>query len=126
MTNTNKMTYVAALSEAIAAGAISAEAIEKLEALKASIEKKSASKAGKPTKKQTEAEGFKATLLAEMEPNRLYGVAELAKILSEVVGQELSPSKVTPMLTKLKNEGMVENLKEKGKSFYRLAEVEEG
>ena len=56
-----KMTYVSAIDNALN-GLLDAETVEKLEALKVSLVKRSASKTSKPTKRQVENEAIKAQI----------------------------------------------------------------
>ena len=63
-----KMTYVKAIDVVLNGGEVTSEVREKLEALKASIAKKNGAER-KPTATQTANEGYKADILARMEPS---------------------------------------------------------
>lgn len=75
----------------------------------------------KPTHKQIENAGFKSDILAFMEPDTLYTVADLAKSVPSIVAAGISASRVTAMMTQLKNDGAVVRTEDKRKSFYSLA-----
>ena len=97
---TEKMTYTKALETVLVAGKgiYSDEVIEKLEALKASLEKRSATRSGKPTKAQREVAEFTETVYAALtdEPVRC---GELATQLG------VSCQKVSAALRKLVEAG---------------------
>jgi len=105
MNMTEKMTYVKALEFAMSQldSTVSKEVTEKLEALKAQLEKRAQYKgSGKPTKAQREVAEFReavmATLAEKAEPVQC---GELAKEM-EVSGQKMSAA-----LSKLVKEGRV-------------------
>lgn len=75
----------------------------------------------KPTPKQVENAGFKSDILAFMEPDTLYSVADLTKSVPSIVAAGISASRVTAMMTQLKNDGAVVRTEDKRKSFYSLA-----
>lgn len=111
-----KMTYVKALELALA-GEMNAEVIEKLEALKGSLEKRGASRT-KETKAQREVAEFTeavAQFLAEQsEPVRC---GEIAKVM------EVSGQKVSAALTKLVKAGRaVKVVGEKKVTLFAIAE----
>ena len=70
----------------------------------------------KPTAQQLANEALKANILSDMEADRLYAVGEMIKELPSCT--DLSSSKVTSMLTQLKNEGKVIKTEDKRKSYY--------
>ena len=75
----------------------------------------------KPTPKQIENEGFKADILAWMESEKDYSVAEIAKGVPSFDAAGVKPQRVTALLTQLKDAGKVVRTEIKGKAFYRLA-----
>lgn len=116
-----KMTYTSALEIAIASVA-SDEVKEKLEALKAQLEKKSSAER-KPTKTQTANAGLQNILLTSMEVNRSYTITELIKEIPEL--NELSNQKVSALVRALKDANLVKREEVKGKSYFTkvVAEV---
>ena len=75
----------------------------------------------KPTAKQVENAGFKADIVAWMEADVQYTVADVVKGVPSLVAAGVSPSRVTAMLTQLYNDGKVERITDKRKSVYKLA-----
>ena len=75
----------------------------------------------KPTAKQTENAGFKADILAWMESDKLYTVADVVKGVPSVVAAGISANRVTAMMTQLVADGSVVKTIEKRKSYYSLA-----
>lgn len=84
------------------------------------LDKKNAAER-KPTPKQVENAGFKADILAWMEPDTLYSVADITKGVPALVNAGISSSRVTAMMTQLKDAGSVVRTEDKRKSFYSLA-----
>ena len=84
------------------------------------VVKKNAYKSTKPTKVQVANEGLKAQIveILSAEPNRLFTASEVLKALDNA---ELSGSKVTSMLTQLKNDGTVIRTEDKRKAFFQIA-----
>jgi Fic family protein len=87
--------------------------IEKIDSMLLAIEKKKSSKAS-------------AEKVAETEANKELVYSILAQKSSAMTASEiqvecdgLSNQKITSLLTKLKDDGKVENFKEKGKSYYK-------
>lgn len=87
--------------------------IEKIDSMLLAIEKKKSSKAS-------------AEKVAETEANKELIYSILAQKNSALTASEiqaecegLSNQKITSLLTKLKDDGKVENFKEKGKSYYK-------
>lgn len=81
----------------------------------------------KPTKTQTENEGFKTTLFAYLE--NAGSPKTIKEIVSEIEGfSELSNQRVTHLLTALRNEGKVKRTVVKKVPFYEVGteEKEEG
>ena len=75
----------------------------------------------KPTPKQVENAGFKADVLAWMEPDTLYTAADIVKGVPSVVAAGISTQRVSAMLTQLVNDGSVIKTEDKRKHFYSLA-----
>lgn len=75
----------------------------------------------KPTPHQIENEGFKADILAWVEPDTDYALADIHKGVPSIVDAGLSASRVTAMLTALVKSGDLTAEKVKGKNVYRLA-----
>lgn len=75
----------------------------------------------KPTAKQVENAGFKADILAWMEPDTKYLSADVAKGVPSIITAGISPNRVTAMLTQLVNDGAVIRTEDKRKSYYSLA-----
>lgn len=104
-------------------------AAELIEGLNHEIEllQRKASTPRKPTKTQTENEGFKATLFAYLE--NAGSPKTIKEIVSEIEGfSELSNQRVTHLLTALRNEGKVKRTVVKKVPFYEIGteEKEEG
>ena len=75
----------------------------------------------KPTAKQVENAGFKADILAWMEPDTKYLSADVAKGVPSIIAAGIRPNRVTAMLTQLVNDGAVIRTEDKRKSYYSLA-----
>ena len=114
MTQKNAIAYVLEHCE------LPHDVAEKLVSMKAQLEKKS-NKSGerKPTKTQIANEGFKAIIVENMEPNRLYTVTELAKEMP--FGEELSSQRVSALVRQLKEAGAIVRTEEKRKAYFSLA-----
>ena len=123
MTNTNttnKITYVSAINLAIRA--LNGEKIEnrvevadKLLALGTQLEKRNATKSGKPTKKQIENEGIKARIVELLTGHEPMQAKEVAAEL------ELSSSQqASALLRQLVEAGTVEKVVEKRVSRFQV------
>ena len=75
----------------------------------------------KPPLKQVENAGFKADIVAYMEPNVQYLSADIAKSVPSIVAAGISPNRVTAMLTQLVNDGALVRNEDKRKNYYSLA-----
>ena len=75
----------------------------------------------KPTPKQVENAGFKADIVAYMDPNVQYLSADIAKSVPSIVAAGISPNRVTAMLTQLVNDGALVRNEDKRKNYYSLA-----
>lgn len=82
------------------------------------LEKKSASR--KPTAEQKRAEDVGKQILAFMEPSTLYTVTELFKSIPAFTDDDTFQY-ANAVVQKLKDEGKVERIVEKGKAYFRLA-----
>ncbi len=110
-----KLTYAQALEVAI--NAVDGEVAEKLKALKASIEKKNASKGErKPTATQKENVGIKASILEVLEGGALT-VTEIVKALDG----DYTNQKVSALVRQLVADGSVVRFEEKRKAYFKLA-----
>ena len=128
---TTKMTRVTALNLAMAALSDidtdeSAEAIEKLEAIKTSIEKKNSTKSSKPTANQLANENIKAEILdvlnsatapvtiAEMKALNAdlaqYETSKLSQLLRQMYTPDLCGGKPTVRRTEVKGKAYFESL----------------
>ena len=75
----------------------------------------------KPTPKQVENAGFKADIVAYMEPGVQYACADIAKSVPSIVAAGISMNRVTPMLTQLVDDGALVRTENKRKNYYSLA-----
>lgn len=84
------------------------------------LAKKNSYKSDKPTKTQVANEALKARIVEIMsaEPDRLFTASEVLKTLDD---ESLSGSKVTAMLTQLKNDAVVTRIEEKRKAYFQIA-----
>lgn len=119
MKNTEKLTYVDALTVAIDCTALPEDVREKLDALRAQqMKRNSADK--KPTKTQQANEALKASLL------ELLQVAGKPLTVSEVLQMANHPAltsnqKVAALLRQMKDEGSVVRMEEKRKAYFSPA-----
>ena len=81
------------------------------------LEKKSSSK--KMTKVQEANENLKADILAEMEIGKSYTIADMLKTFKCCA--DLSTSKVSAMVTQLKDKDLVVRKTEKGRAYFTKA-----
>lgn len=115
-----KMTQKNAIAYVIEHCNVPTDVMDKLVSMKAQLEKKSTYKGErKPTKTQIANEGFKATIIENMEPGRLYTVTELSKEIP--FGDELSVQRVSALVRQLKESGKVIRTEEKRKAYFSLA-----
>lgn len=75
----------------------------------------------RPTPMQTQNAGFKADILAWMEPDTLYTSMDIAESVPSIVAAGISASRVTAMMTQLVNDGAVIRTEDKRKMYYSLA-----
>lgn len=112
------MTYATALEIAISAISGNDEAVERLTALKAQIEKKNAADR-KPTKTQVENSGIRSDILALLSDGTARTISEIAEAipaLNDATSQRVS-ALLTPML---KDETIVREMV-KRKAYFKLA-----
>lgn len=115
-----KMTNSKALAIAIEALKGQDEVVEKLQNMKASIDKKNASKSDKPTAKQIENEGFKDEILAFLADGEKYTVTDILKGVPSLA--DFSTSKVSALVRQLKECGKVKREEIKRKAYFSLAD----
>ena len=114
-----KMTQKIAIAYVIDNCDVPEDVMEELVSMKAQLEKRSAHKGErKPTKTQIANEGFKATILENMEPGRLYTVTELTNEIP--FGEELSTQRVSALVRQLKEAGSVVRTEDKRKAYFSL------
>lgn len=112
-----KMTYVKALEIAIASLG-EGEVVDKLEALKASIQKRNAGDR-KPTKTQVANEGLKADILAYLADGEKHTVTEMMSAIPSLDGA--SNQKVATLVTALVKAQLVNREEIKRKAYFSLA-----
>lgn len=113
-----KVTYVSALNTVLNGEPMTDEVREKLEALKASIEKKNTAER-KPTATQTANEGFKVAILKGLESGKAYTITDIIKSVDEV--SELSNQRVSAIVRQLVESGSLVREEVKRKAYFSLA-----
>ena len=114
---TKKISYVSALNAVITGEEITDEIRERLEALKASLEKRNTRKAG-PKAQKANAE-LVEKIFDAMEPDVVYATADICKLVPELA--EASSQKVSALMKKLVTAERVTSEKVKGKATYKVA-----
>ena len=115
-----KMTNVKALAYILTNCAnLPDEVKEKVEAMKASFEKKSSTDR-KPTPTQTENAGFKAEILAVLADGNKRTITDLMKAVPSLA--ELSNQRVSAIVRQLTLIGEVQRVEDKRKAYFKLAE----
>ena len=112
----DKMTNVKALAYVLENCDLPDEVAEKVKAMKASFEKRNASKAGKPSKKAAENAEIAERVIAAMVAGEGYDTNGIKALLGD---SELTPQKVTAVMKALGDRVVAEKVK--GKAVYRLA-----
>jgi hypothetical protein len=112
----DKMTNVKALGFVLDNCDLPDEVAEKVKAMKASFEKRNASKAGKPSKKATENAAIGERVIAAMAAGEYYDTNGIKALLGD---SALTPQKVTAVMKTLGDRVVAEKVK--GKAVYRLA-----
>lgn len=113
-----KITYVSALDVVLNGEPMTDEVREKLEALKASIEKKNTAER-KPTATQTANEGFKVAILNGLESGKAYTITDIIKSVDEV--SALSNQRVSAIVRQLVESGSLVREEVKRKAYFSLA-----
>jgi len=123
-----KMTQKEALGYVLENCEVPEKVADKLKAMIAQIEKKSASGSGKLTKSQEANAEFKMAIIEEMtaNPNKIYTITDLIKsidVLSEYRdsdGNPISNQKVSALVSQLVKDGKVERITEKRRSYFKI------
>ena len=115
----DKMTNVKALTYALENCELPAEVTEKFEAMKASFEKRAASKSGKPSKAQLEAMAVAEKVAEAMTFGEVYEWKGIAELLPD--GEKRTAQRVTALMKRLIDSGRVTKAEVKGKMTYTLA-----
>ena len=119
-----KMTNVKALEFVLSNCELTAEVREKVERIKASYAKKSATTGErKPTATQVANEAIKTAMYDAMEDGTAYRVGDLYKKLTGSIDGLTSTSKVTALLTQMVADGKVARSEVKGKAYYTKVAV---
>lgn len=114
-----KITNVKALSYILTNCELPEEVKSKVEAMKASYEKK-ASAERKPTPTQTENASFKADILAFLADGNKYTVSDMMKGIPSIA--DLSNQRVSAIVRQLVVSGEVIRVEEKRKAYFQLGE----
>lgn len=116
----NKMTYVMAIDNALN-GVLDDATVDKLNALKVQLNKKSKSGSSKPSKVQVyNAEVVQPSIIKFLEGVDSATATEVAKGVSALVGTDITTSKATANLSKLKENGKVVRTIAKRVAYYSL------
>jgi hypothetical protein len=116
------MTNVVALTFVLDNCTLPTEVADKIKAMKATYEKKSASR--KPTKTQIENESIKDDILTAL--GKLGRKASIAEIKAQMDSlKDLTPQKMSSMLGQLNGAGFVDKVTEKSKTYFFLVESED-
>ena len=114
-----KLSYVGALDVILSGGEVTEEVTERLEALKASLEKRASRKPNGPTKAQRANAELAEAIFGAMVEGECYGTADIAGLVPALEGA--NPQKITPLMKGLVASGRVVAEKVKGKASYHLA-----
>lgn len=114
-----KITNVKALSYILTNCELPEEVKAKVEAMKASYEKK-ASAERKPTATQTENANFKAEILSFLADGNKYTITDLMKGIPSIA--DLSNQRVSAIVRQLVTSGEIMRVEEKRKAYFQLAE----
>ena len=112
-----KMSYASVIADVLNGVALTDEHIERLNALKASLEKRGSRKAVGPTKAQKARAELAERVFNALEAGKSYTTADITGLVPELEGA--TPQKITPLM-KLIGERIVTE-KVKGKTIYSLA-----
>lgn len=113
-----KMSYVVAVESALN-GEMTDEVRERLEALKASLEKRASRKSEGPTKAQKANAELAERIFDAMVEGEVYTTADIGGLVPELEGA--TPQKISPLMKGLVASERVIAEKVKGKATYRLA-----
>ena len=119
MATTSKISYVSVITDVLNGVELDAERIEKLEALKASLEKRSSHKANGPTKAQKANAEMAEKIFEAMNPDEVYETKAIGGLVPELA--EASTQKLTALMKILVASERVVAEKVKGKATYHLA-----
>ena len=114
-----KITNVKALSYILTNCELPEDVKAKVEAMKASYEKKATAER-KPTPTQTENANFKADILAFLADGNKYTVSDMMKGIPSIA--ELSNQRVSAIVRQLTLTGEVQRIEDKRKAYFKLAE----
>ena len=114
-----KITNVKALSYILTNCELPEDVKAKVEAMKASYEKKATAER-KPTPTQTENANFKAEILAFLADGNKYTVSDMMKGIPSIA--ELSNQRVSAIVRQLTLTGEVQRIEDKRKAYFKLAE----
>lgn len=112
-----KISYVSVINDVLNGVELDAERIEKLNALKTSLEKRASRKPNGPTKAQRERAEVAEKVFGAMVAGEGYTSADVAKLIPELEGA--SSQKVTALMKSLGERVHVEKVK--GKAVYSVA-----
>ena len=112
-----KISYVSVINDVLNGVELDAERIEKLTALKASLEKRATRKSNVPTKAQRERAEVAEKLFNAMVVGESYGSADLIGLIPETEGA--SSQKITALMKNLGDKVKAEKVK--GKAVYSVA-----
>jgi hypothetical protein len=116
------MTNVVALTFVLDNCSLPTEVADKIKTMRASYEKKSLNR--KPSKTQIENDSIKDDILTAL--GKLGRKASIPEIKSQMDSlKELSPQKMSSMLSQLKTAGFVDKITEKSKTYFFLVESED-
>lgn len=113
-----KMSYVVAVESAIN-GDLNDEVLERLTALKASLEKRANRKVEGPTKAQKANAELAEKIFSAMVEGVEYTTNEIGALVPELEGA--TPQKISPLMRGLVKSERVTSAKVKGKAVYKIA-----
>lgn len=114
-----KMTNSKALAFVLANAELPTDVREKIENIKASIDKKNSAER-KPTATQVENADFKNAILDGMESGKAYTIGDLMKAIPEIA--ELTNQRVSAIVRQLKDDGLVTREEIKRKAYFTKVE----
>jgi len=114
-----KISYVSVINDVLNGVELDEERIEKLNALKASLEKRASRKQEGPTKAQRENSALADRIAEAMVADVVYDTDGIRGLVEELA--TATPQKISPLMKHLTAEGKVITEKVKGKNAYHLA-----